>query len=254
MERFLLALVAGMLGGAVGALAVDLIGGRTASSTGDPAPTPAGLTADLRELAERMARIERALPAETAPEARLQGRPDDPVTAEAAALAANEAAEAQLQRIEERVTAAAERAFAKLEERREKPAPAPDRKKRMTLAEVSAEIGLSREEESEIRRIYEETGEKLLKVLAEPDGDVEAVKRDLEAAAKTERGRNVVMMKYLPKILPKIGDVLSIQADRESRVAATLGPERAERYERFDVVEADPYGFGGNVRMEARGR
>jgi hypothetical protein len=115
-------------------------------------------------------------------------------------------------------------------------------------------MGLSRGEEAALRRIYDETGERMLRLLAEPDGDVEAVKRDLEAASKNERGRGVVMMKYLPKVLPKIGEMMAIQAERETRIDEVLGPERADSYQRYDVVEGDPYGFGGNVRMEARGR
>jgi hypothetical protein len=260
VERLLLALLAGVLGGAAGAVALDLVRGRA-----DRGPAGAASASDLsagpwREIDERLARIERSLatpatvPGALAGRAAERGAEADAALAGAAGVPADPATEAHLRRIEERVEAAAERALAKAGERAEKPGPAEPPKRRAPLAEVAAEVGLSRDEEAEIRRIYDETGEKFLKLLADPDGDVEAVKRDLEAASKSDRGRGVIMMKYLPKMLPKLGDVLAVQAERETRIADVLGPERAERYDRFDVVEGDPFGFGGNLRMEARGR
>jgi hypothetical protein len=252
VERILLALVAGALGGAAGAVTVGLVQDRSPATIATPAPTA---DAPWKDLADRLARIEAALPplrvdpASGGPS--LAGAGEAP-SGEAVASAAQEA---RWQKVEERIAAAVERAVWRAEERGAEKAAAPreERRKRATLAEVGKEIGLSRAEEDELRRIYDDTFQRFLEIVAEPDGDVEAIRRDLESASKSEAGRMVVM-KYVPKILPKIGDMMALQAERESRVAVVLGPERVERYRRFDVVEADPYGLSGGFRMEARAR
>jgi hypothetical protein len=253
MDRWLALLVAGLLGGAAGALAVDLVRGRA-----EPVPVQSGSGGDVGALGDVIARLERieslarreplaAAPATASLEGRAAGEGE---------TAGADAEEARLQRIEARVEAAVERKAKELGLGRAPEgtlAAAPPAKRRVSLATAASEVGLSRSEEDAVRRAYDEATERMLKLMAGENGDVEEVRRDMEAA-KTEKNRGMVMMKYLPRALPKIGELAAIGMERDAKVAEIVGPDRAERWEAFDVEEGNPFGAGGGIRMEARNR
>ena len=58
------------------------------------------------------------------------------------------------------------------------------------------------------------------------------------------------MMKYVPKLLPKIGEFASIGMEQDAKITEAIGEEKASQLEnRFEVAEGDPFGFSANVRV-----
>jgi len=133
-------------------------------------------------------------------------------------------------------------------------------RKRMNLADAAKELELSGNEEDELRRIYDESMNRFMKLAAGPDGDIEDVKRDLESMRKDPAGARGMMMKYVPNMMKNIGEVMAISSEREAAVVKAVGPEKAKRLNsEFDIVEANPMGrsFRVGASMESempRGR
>jgi hypothetical protein len=246
MDRWLLGLVAGLLGGVGGALAVHLLVAPAPERGGAGPTVPAareepragGTAAPALEarpedtLAARLERIEALLQGR-------QGRADAPTDPAALALvrkAVGEELEARLGALEGQGAAA-----------KKPPEPA---KKRATLEEAARELGLTSAEEADLRRIYAETQEKYLRILAGPDGDTGEVRRELDAAKNNPKVAAGLMAKYLPKALPKLGEIVQIGLEQNTAVEAAVGAEKAARLdERYDVVEANP--FGGTLGFTA---
>lgn len=249
MQNAILALVLGLAGGAAGAYLVFETRGDAASS----AATAAATRAD-GDLVARVARLEALLPGREEAGASLAGRAEPPTAAGRTTLQ-TELEEALLERIqpeiEERVAAkweALQAEAAKEGERAERRGG----RRRMPLAEVAAEMGISSAEEADLRQIYKESEEKMLKLLAGEDGDVEQVRRDIDLAVSDEAVRPQMMAKYMPRFLQNVGQVMTIEADKQSRIQQTLGPEKAADLMRYDVIEGRPFGLGGEMRVEAR--
>lgn len=265
MERFLFGLVAGLLGGAGGSLAVHLLLPR-----GD---APVALEADAG-LAQRLDRIERALAPERGAGPTLSARPEDTLTARleriegllasarapvagpstAASLAdpslADPATVAALRRA---VGEELEARLGALKEAATKEKPAEPKKKRTTLAEAAKEVDLSTAEEAELRKIYADHQEKTLKLVAGPDGDVEGVRRDLEEAKRDPKKRSTVMMKYMPRLMPKLGEFMTLEIEKQTAIQTAVGPDKAGRLESgFNLVEDNPLGGDEDFQIEAR--
>lgn len=120
---------------------------------------------------------------------------------------------------------------------------------RRPLAEVARELGLSPAQESEVRAAYRNAVDRMLKVLAEPESDAETLRRELDDA-RGDRGKGMaVVARHMPKFLSKIGDVMAIQAERDQRIHAALGPEHVESWVRYRVEEEDPFGLSGDVSV-----
>jgi hypothetical protein len=243
MDRFVLALIAGVAGGAGGAAAVHLLWPPAAER-----PAEEGGATVPREVTDRLERIESALAALRGQPGLEGKRPEAAIPAPAqpaaaAPMAADPRALAEIARV---AAEAVDKRFAERDAAKAADAAKRERK-RLSLAEASRELGLSASEEAELRRIYAQTQEKILKMLAEPDGDVEQVRKDLEAAQKDQRARGAVMMKYLPKALPKMGELVGVGMEQDAAVVTAVGEEKAERLKTYDVVEANPFGLGGNM-------
>ena len=123
-------------------------------------------------------------------------------------------------------------------------------RKRVSLEDAARELELSAAEEDELRRIYDESLNKFMKLAAGPDGDVEDVKRDLEQMRKDPASARTLMMKYVPNMMSNIGKVMSISTERQAAVEKAIGVDKARRLNsEFDVIEANP--MGGNFRIGA---
>lgn len=251
----LLGLLAGLLGGAAGALAVRALA--------PAAPAVAAASSDAVSAA-RLERIERTLTdlaAARGPqlEGRRESNPggagDGESSGHAERLLSGSGGEAFRQALREELTAALDTRIEALKQASKPPegAPPAPKKRRVELSEAAKDLGLTGNEESELRRIYAESEEKMLKVVAGPDGDVEAVRKDMEEAKRDPKKRATVMLKYMPKVLPRIGDFMTVEMEKQAAIEATLGPEKAGRLESdFDVVEGNPFGGDNQLRVEAR--
>jgi hypothetical protein len=169
------------------------------------------------------------------------------------------AEEAVAQRLEARVATALEAGLQRLEEARsgrEAAREAEPTTRRVTLREAAGEVGLSPSEEEAIRRVYTDMEDRMLGILADPDGDRAAIRAEIEASKGDETRQRGLMMKYLPKVLPKLGDFMSMEMEKQTRIEEVLGPERAARFDDFDVEESHPFGLGGgfDVRADMRSR
>ena len=248
-----LGLVAGLLGGIGGALvvhylvpprepsapaAVPEVLTRPAEGAPDPARGPVLAGRGDEALAARLERIERLL----AQRAEAPGAATDPASVAVLRKALAEELDQRLGALESRAAG--------------KDAKPPEpKKKRVTLGEAARALELTSAEEAELRRIYAESQEKFLKIVAGPDGDVEAVRRDVEDAKTDPKKRNLVMAKYMPKVLPRIGEFLQVGMEQDAAVQAALGPDKAARLDSgFDVIEANPLGGDAEMRIETSTR
>jgi hypothetical protein len=254
MDRWLLGLLAGLVGGAGGALAVHHLlprGGAAESSGGapvraerreEPAGTPDRPTLEARSedtLAARLERIERLLEGG-------QGRAD---TASGATVADPAALAVVRQAVKAELDAHALAEAAKSAEAKDAKAAEPG-KKRLALSDAARELDISAAEEADLRRIYGDAQEKYFKILAGPDGDVEAVRRDVEDARKDPKKAPLLMAKYMPKALPRIGEIIQVSMEQNAAVQAAVGTDKAARLESdFDVIEANPIGGGGGLTV-----
>lgn len=243
MKQFLFVIVA-LAAGFGGAFAFQQFGPAT---SGDGA----GDGADASLLRERMADLERRLDAVGEPSPSLRTAGAAPGTGAAAdADAVVTAVLAKLdERVDERVTEKFESLQAEAGSANETPGGSfRARRKRMKLEDAARELELSAGEEDELRRIYKDTMDRMLKLAAGENGDVEAVKRDLEAARANPATGQALMMKYLPNMMKNMGEVIAITTEREAAVVKAIGPDKARRLNsEFDVVEANPIGGGFRV-------
>lgn len=256
MDRWLVALVVGVLGGAGGALAVRMLFA-DAPTSGAEALTADGSDARLARMEKTLADLAARGPLLEAAAAR-PGAAGSPGTLGAAlglALTGPEG-EAFKKALREELGAALDQHAGKVRAAGEEASRAAKAKepakKRVNLTDASREIGLTAQQEDELRRIYTESQDKMMRLAAGENGDVEAVRRDVEDAKRDPKKRNSVMMKYMPRMLPKMGEFIQIQFDQQTAVQAALGPDKAELLERdFDIIEANPLG-GGEMRVESR--
>ena len=223
MDRWIVALVVGLLGGAGGALAVRvLFPESTAAQHADlgSGGSDARLERIEKALAELSARgpLLEASPGAAGRAARGSGEAS---TALGLALAGPEG-EAFKKALREELGAALEQHAGKVRAVGEEAARAAKAKepakKRVSLADASREIGMTAQEEESLRRIYAESQDKMMRLAAGEGGDVEAVRRDVEEAKRDPKKRNTVMMKYMPRMLPKIGEFMQIQVDQQTAV------------------------------------
>jgi hypothetical protein len=132
--------------------------------------------------------------------------------------------------------------------------PPEPKKKRVNLSDAARELDLSAAEEAELRRIYTDAQEKYYRLIAGPDGDPEAIRREVEDARKDPKKTPMVVAKYFPKVLPKLPELMQVRAEQDAAVQAAVGADKAARLENgFDVIEANPLGTN-ELRVEARSR
>ncbi len=222
-------------------------------TNGDADGAAAEGTGDSALLAEQIADLKREIqdlrnPPETLRASAAAGTPGSSEAAQAAVV------EAVLAKLDERVDGRVTEKFEALASKNEGGSQRGRRrggKKRVSLKDAASAIGLSAQEEDEVARIYEDSMNRFMKLAAGPDGDIEDVKRDLANAQKNPMGGRTLMMKYMPNMMKNMGELMTIQADRETAINKAIGPEKARRLNsEFDVKEGNP--LGGGFRMEAR--
>jgi DnaJ-domain-containing protein 1 len=251
MSRFLVPFVAALLGASAGTYAVL----RFAPPTSPAAPAAGEAAADGDVKAE-LAAIRRWLerPGSVRAPGTLAASPTAATGAGAApAGTADGSRPLTTADLEAAVAKAVE---ATLDERAEadKAAAAAEKapKPRKTLAEVARELNLSSAQEDAVRQAYREAGDRLLKVMAEPESDAETLRRELEAA-KGDQGKTMgLVTKYMPKFITKLGDVMSIQAERDEKIRKAVGDENVQRLDGYRIEEEDPFGLDGDVSVGVR--
>lgn len=260
MQHALGAILLGLLGGVIGAVGVGIFWQPAAptdatASMGDAREVAAlqqqleDLQKDLEKRGLLSLRLEGAGDAE-ADVTHGAAAGDDVVTRAALTKQMNEVFEETLQ---PKIEAAVEEKFDELASR-DDPAPEPrQRKKRMALADVAAEVGLSAGEEDALRQIYANSTDRFLKMMAGPEGDVEQVKQDFEAFRSDEKQRPTLMKKYVPRFITNVGEMMAIEADKETQVREAVGDEKADALDAFNIEEESPFDLGGSMRFEARG-
>lgn len=251
MNNMGLALLIGLLAGIAGGFIPQLVSSGGAAGGGEAAALADDGGMDVNA---RLARIEAALdritggPMEAGGDPALKGNAPIRVSLDAESMA--ELKEATRATVKETLAEMqpAEGAAAGTLQR----GPMRFARKRTKLADAAAELGLSSGEEDEVRRIYAETMEKAFKLLAGEDGDVDQVRRDIESVQQDPSKRFSVFGKYMPRVLPKIGEFMQLDADRRKRVEQVVGKDKARDLERkYDIEESNPLGIGGNMRFEA---
>lgn len=253
MDRWFLPLAVGVLAGATTALVAHLV-----------APPPAAHEAAASpEVEARLARIEASLATLAQRGPVLEGRaaPAGEGLAAAAPAPAAPAGGALSEEFRAALRAelgkALETHASALREAGEEQAKAGQArepaKRRVELAEAAREMQLSRAEEEALRGIYADTQDKLMRLLAKDDAELETMRREMDEATRDPKRRPMVMAKYMPRLLPKLGEVISLQMGQQAAIESTLGADRAAQLEsRYDLVEANPMGGGMETRTDVR--
>jgi len=254
MKYALLSVVLGVLGGALGAAGLHALHEPEARTDGD-----GGDLAASRALSERLDRLEAAMESRGLLTARLEGRTTEgglatlPPEEREALLDEYEAALAE--RLEPHVKTQVEAAVKALTEKKPDETPRGMRgRPRKELAEVAAEIGLSASEEDALRRIYADSEEKIFAIMAKPDGDVEQVRRDIDAFKNDAAARPKLVQKYMPKFLMNVGDMMAVEQERQTAIVEAVGEDKAAQLNRYDVVEANPIDMSVGFQARAGGR
>jgi len=244
MNQTAVAILAGFIAGVVGGYFGQSLAG---SAKGANAEVE---TLDLSALREEVDDLQRKLRGLRNPPETLAAGASGPIRAETDAEGLRLTAEAEqalLARVDERVVAAVDKKIDELQAegvrigRRGAPG-----KKKVTLAEAAVELELSGRQEDELRRIYDDSERRMLALLAGPDGDPEEVRREIQEAAKSPAGAGTIIGKYAPRLISNLGEVMTIQAEREASIAKSLGPEKTKQLASgYEVEEGSFLGLGG---------
>lgn len=241
MDRFAIVLLASAIGAAGGVFVMKTLDTQAGSSADAPAAVPS-------DLAVRLERIE----------AILSDRPE-PLTLRGAAPAPgaftpeSPEGKAFIAAIAGQVSESTKEALAAAAEEAAPPSgEAPTRgrrrsnRKRMALTDVAKELELSSAEEQALKEVYEQSNDKLMKVLAGENGDTEEVRRDIEKIRENPDEAMAVMAKYIPRVTKDIGSFFSIRSQQTKGIRDAIGEDKAARLNReFVVEESDPLGMGG---------
>ncbi len=246
MNQFGVALLVGLLAGGAGGLGVHLLADSGATGGGSVTDE-----ADLASINARLERIEAALDKRGLTSApTLRGTAPAPDDAKPAAPL-DERFEALAARLEERlkpvvaesVQASMKEVMAANEEALAEEFEAPAKRK-ATLAEVAAELELSREEEEAVRRIARESTDAFFELLAGKDGNAEDVKREFEEAKNDPKRKSEISGKYMAKALGNFGGLITIGLEHQRKMKAAVGAEKADKIESgYQITDIDPYGL-----------
>lgn len=249
MVRFLVPFLGAILGCVGGLWLAPHLGG--ARATPEPATADEATLRDLRaELTEIRRLLERpAGLASAGPHApgeggapggaAVAGKPGSPVGVTAAAIGT-----LTPEVLEALVVKAADTALDR-REAREKAALKAEEKKRLPLRDVARELSISAAQEADVRKAYQDAGERFLKLMAEPESDAETLRRELEAAKDDPVKRTAIAVRSLPKIFSKLGDVIAITAERDTKIRTAVGAETVEKMKAYKIEEEDPFDLEG---------
>lgn len=250
MNQVAISLVVGLLAGALGAYVVTQFTS-TAPET-DVADLPGG--SDLGDIPSRLDRIERLL------EKRMLASGPSLQSTGAEALHTNAASPEQMaalldglaERLKPTIQESVQSSVSDAFEGEEGPtiqigggaADNMNKKKKVTLAELSAELELSQAEEDEVRRITEETTEKFLKLLADENQTVDDLRNEFQAAKDDPAKQAELGVKYMAKLMTNLGPVISLGMEHDSKMAKAIGKEKADKLdEDYEVTDLDPLGL-----------
>lgn len=248
MNRTSMAILVGLLAGIGGGLATHFVVGQDKGAVETTLP---GGSADLSGVIARLDRIESAM-------GRTQLKVDPELRGSGHIAAAANATDAQLDalasRLEERLMPAVQESVKTSVEKalsRESDGVSmvmgdlgSAKKKRVTLAEAAAELELSSDEEESVRRIAKETTNKFFDVLANEDETGDDVRREFEEAKNDEKKRDTVRAKYLGRIVPKIGELMTLGMTHDSKMKKAVGAEKAKKLDDgYQLTDLDPYGL-----------
>ncbi len=253
MNNSLLALVVGLAAGICGALVPGMLRGEpdTRGEAGHDT------TADLRVVLERLDRIEEHLAA-SRPMLRGSAGGAGEATTTLPKLAAGDEAvlDAILARYDERMRrvvgeTVAEKLGAITTVSDISEVVSLPQKKKVTLAEFAQELELSSYQEDELRRLHEQTMEKMIALLAtEEDGGVETVRRDLDEAKGDPTKATALMGKYIGRLIGNIGGFIMLDQEHDKNVKELLGEDKAARLENdFQLSDVDPYDLETVITM-----
>ena len=250
MNQVALSVLVGLLAGAGGALAVSALQGTPATAPGAALPTQT----EPGDLGARLDRIERLLEKEMLSSGpALRGTAAQPASGPGGAPS-DAYLDALVAKMEERlrptiqdsVTASIEKAVGEGDLTLEKPGEAPPEKekKKVTLAELAAELQLTAAEEEEVRRITNETTDKFVKLLVDENQSVEDLKREFESARTDPAKQAELSLKYMGKIMGNIGPMIALGLEHDGKMAKAIGKERADKLdEEYEVTDLDPLGL-----------
>ncbi len=248
MNQTVIAILIGLLAGIGGGLATHVVTGKDKHAGETTLP---GGSADLGGVIARLDRIESAMGRTTLkvdPELRGSGH---------VAAAAN-ATDAQLDvlaaRLEKRLVPRMQESVKKsVEEALCKQSDGISmkvgdvggaKKKSMTLAEAAAELELSSAEEESVRRIAKETTDKFFEVLANEDETADDIRREFDEAKNDEKKKSAVRLKYLGRLLPKMGELITLGMTYDSKMQKAVGAAKAKKLEDgYELTDLDPYGL-----------
>src|SRR5262245_28386508 len=246
--RFLLPFLAAVLGGAAGTFAVLRLDRVTASGAAEAtldARSPDDLRREVADLRKALERSGAVAPAGAPP---LLGRPEAPTGASAAGGASSDVLPFSKTDLEAAIEKATAAAFERRDERDKEQAEKAKKsaaKRRVALAEAARELNLSSSQEDAVRRAYDEATERFLKAMTDPDGDPAALRRELEDARGDKAKKAALTGKYMGKFLTKIGDFMTIGAERDAKIAKAVGNENVGKMQRYQIEEEDPFGWNG---------
>ncbi len=256
MDRWIAALLAGLVGGVGGTLAVrELFPPPAASELGSQGT--GGVDARLERIEASLAALAARGPMLEGSAGPAGGRSDvgGPGGMGAVALT-GPAGEAFKKALREELGAALDQRLEKLgkasDELEQLARVKPPEKKRVNLADAARDLELTAQQEDELRRVYTTSQDKMLRLAAGEGGDIEAVRREVEEASRDPKKRPLIMAKYMPRMLPKLGELITIQMEQQTAVEAVVGPDKAARIDNeFDLIEANPLGAGGSMQVGA---
>ncbi len=247
MNNVVLAIIVGIAAGLAGGF---LAGMAQPPTGGSPTGLPSGV--DLTTVEMRLDRIEALLELrrEEAGAALHGSAARDAAAGPGGGLGDAEAVDALVERLDTRMRAAvAETVRTTWEEMGAAAAAsdpfAPPPKKRVTLAEAAAELELSSAEEDDVRRISEDTMEKVVALLGKDQEGGEAKVREDFQAAKDDPAKSIELMgTYMGRVMSNLGGFIQIGMDHDRKMKEAIGPEKAARLEdEFEVSDLDPYGL-----------
>ena len=111
------------------------------------------------------------------------------------------------------------------------------RRKRVSLDDLAKELELSGNEQQALADVYDESKEKLFKMLAGENGDVEAVRQDYERSQENPQTALTLMSKYIPNITKNLGGFIALRTEQQQGIEEAIGKEKAGRLQREYTVE-----------------
>lgn len=241
MDKFLIALIAGLLGGAAGGYVTASLAPGDSVGNGSMAPGH-GSAEVMEELGRLRAAVEaggsRPMLAGSSPEAAAGGAVDIEALAEALKSRLDQPMrEAVRESVQQAAGELPVSSMASIEEAARTP------KKKVTLNELADELQLSGREMDELRQIRTDMENELIALLKTEDERAEDIRAELLEAKKDPMKQMTVGMKYIGRVFSKpekLGAIMGLEGKYKGRVKETIGADKAKRLdEEFQVDDPE---------------